>query len=168
MKILKCSNNKKDQGKINKILSYVIIIIGIFFLFIDRSDTKYIRYTIAVIAIIFIIWYEFLYAEIPKLELNIEQLLDIYEKNPSEFYKKYNDKYIKLNCKVLDTQFIENAMVNFVLGENEQYSIEGKILLPTKKCINYFKKSKVEQITIYGDLSRNKDSFLIEIFYIEL
>ena len=73
MKILKCSNNKKDQGKINKILSYVIIIIGIFFLFIDRSDTKYIRYTIAAIAIIFIIWYEFLYVEIPKLELNIEQ-----------------------------------------------------------------------------------------------
>ena len=131
-KIIKCSNLiDVNEDKIIEFIFILLTIVGIFFTFVH------------IVIVLYCIYYIFFYTKIPEITLSTEELLNEYIKNLEEADNKYNNKYIKLISELLDINFIEKYMVFITLKKNEKYLLEGKIILPSNKCIRYLKKIKL-------------------------
>lgn len=115
MKILKCSNKLNvNEGELFKYIFPFLLIIGFFSSTLKMNN--YIKVIFCVIILLLYIWNKFFYIKTPILEFNVEELLNDYMRNLEQADKKYNNKYIKLKCKFLDTHFVGNNMVFITLG----------------------------------------------------
>ena len=140
-KIIKCSNLiDVNEDKIIEFIFILLTIVGIFFTIVHID---YINYICCIVIVLYCIYYIFFYTKIPEITLSTEELLNEYIKNLEEADNKYNNKYIKLISELLDINFIEKYMVFITLKKNEKYLLEGKIILPSNKCIRYLKKIKL-------------------------
>ncbi|WP_455544517.1 hypothetical protein [Intestinibacter sp.] len=152
MKIIRCSK-LTDIKKLSYINLFLIALAIIASIFIESNIyiSKNIRYTIIVFMTIIIICYEYLYKPIPKIGLTCDKLID--EINYDNF-SSYDNKYIKLTCKKFDIDFSKNYM-DITFEENKSFMIKGSIIYPSKKCINYLKNIKKEEIVFYGKLNKS-------------
>ena len=140
-KIIKCSN-LIDVNE-DKIIEFIFILLTIVVIFFTFVHIDYIKYICCIVIVLYCIYYIFFYTKIPEITLSTEELLNEYIKNLEEADNKYNNKYIKLISELLDINFIEKYMVFITLKKNEKYLLEGKIILPSNKCIRYLKKIKL-------------------------
>lgn len=147
----------------------LFLIAGFFSLIFQIFEiNNYIKLIFGIFISLLYICIENFYIKVPKLKFSIDELLTDYIRGSEKFDKKYNNRYIKLECSFSDINFVEKYMVLMKLGKNEKYSVDGKIILPSKKCIKYLKKYEKDNIVVYGEVIRDKTTFFVTIYYIEI
>lgn len=102
-----------------------------------------------------------------KIEMDVNMLLDAYEKSEYWSDKKYECKYIKLKGIVSHIELDEkNSILRIKVKGNDTYKLEAVAYDITPKCIKYMENIyEGKDIIIYGNFDREENKFLIYMRY---